>query len=140
MLLLLPMIGGATEPRERAAPHSAASRPRIGRIFFSPAERRLRREGKPNAAEATPETAVIARSPRLLVNGAVSSSTRGRAVWVNGAAVENSPNRAAWTDKDGNIWLRDDGQRARLIRPGQAIDRSSGAIEDLLPSGSVTRH
>jgi hypothetical protein len=76
----------------------------------------------------------------LEINGAVSSSTQGRAVWVNGAAIENSAKfKPAWTDGAGNVWLRDDRRTPRLVRPGQAMDPTSGVIEDLLPAGSVAR-
>jgi hypothetical protein len=60
-------------------------------------------------------------------------------VWINGATVENSAmNKSVWTDRNGNVWLRDDKQGTRLIRPGESIDRN-GTIEDLLRPGSVTR-
>jgi hypothetical protein len=111
---------------------------RIGRIFFSPAERRHRHADKTPAAGAP--GAHAARGQRLQINGAVSSNTQGRAVWVNGAAIENSAAfKSAWTDRAGNVWLRDDQRTPRLVRPGQAVDPASGAIEDLLPAGSVAR-
>jgi hypothetical protein len=76
----------------------------------------------------------------LEINGAISSSAQGRAVWVNGTAIENSAKfKSAWTDRAGSVWLRDDRRAPRLVRPGQAIDPASGAIEDLLPAGSVAR-
>jgi hypothetical protein len=142
LFMLLPLTGGAAEPGEVAArPQAPAGKPRIGRIFFSPAERRLRHEGKPGPVASAPTAADVPRNERLLVNGAVSSSTRGRAVWVNGVVVENSAHHGmAWTDLNGRVWLRDERQNTRVVRPGQAIDRSSGALEDLLPVGSVTRH
>lgn len=112
---------------------------RIGRIFFSPAERRHRYADKAPATDA-PSAGQAARGERLEINGAVSSSTQGRAVWVNGAAVENSAKfKSAWTDRAGNVWLRDDRRAPRMVRPGQAIDPATGATEDLLPSGSVVR-
>jgi hypothetical protein len=76
----------------------------------------------------------------LEINGAISSSTQGRAVWVNGTAIENSAKfKSAWTDRAGGVWLRDYRRAPRLLRPGQALDPASGAIEDLLPAGSVAR-
>jgi hypothetical protein len=127
--------------------HAFIAKPRIGRIFFSPAERRSRHSsGALTAtsveAPATPAAPTSNRSPgrdRLVVNGALSSSTQGRAVWVNGRAVENSErDKSAWTDRNGNVWLVNGDHGVRLIRPGQSIDRS-GVIEDLLPPGAVTR-
>ena len=59
---------------------------------------------------------------------------------VNGAAIENSAKlKSAWADRGGTVWLRDDRRIPRRVLPGQAIDRASGAIDDLLPAGSVTR-
>jgi hypothetical protein len=139
-LLLMPAMGGAIEPAPRAEhPVSLTAKPRIGRIFFSPMERRSRHTSGLSAAPATPTAHRIAAQERFYVNGALSSSTQGRAVWINGAAVENSAVNKAWTDRNGNIWLINGTQGTRLLKPGQSIDRS-GAVEDLLPPGSVTRH
>lgn len=110
---------------------------RIGRIFFSPAERRHRRAEKTPVSEASVPSRA-AHAERMVVNGAVSSNTQGRAVWINGTAVENSA--SVWTDRAGRVWLRDDTKTPRLARPGQAINPATGAMEDLLPAGAVVRH
>jgi hypothetical protein len=130
--------GNAAEPADGArSAHTPAPRTQIGRIFFSPAERRARRGGESKAA---PLANGIAPSERFLIDGAVSSSSKGRAVWINGAPVENSAARkSAWTDRDGNIWFSYESLGTRQMRAGQTIDRS-GKIEDLLPAGAVTRH
>jgi hypothetical protein len=135
ILALVPISSGASPPADR--PRTAAGKPQIGRIFFSPSQRRHRDEDKSPATE-TSNSAAPANSARLLVNGAVSSSAQGRAVWVNGAPIENSakPN-SAWTDRSGNVWLRDEQRVTRRVQPGQTVDVFSGAVEDLLPSGSV---
>ena len=110
----------------------------IGRIFFSPAERRQRYAD--NTPAADPGANHAPRGGRLEINGAVSSSTQGRAVWVNGTAIENSAKiKPAWTDRAGSVWLRDEGHTPRQVRPGQAMDPTSGAVEDLLPPKSVAR-
>jgi hypothetical protein len=119
--------------------HAGSGKIRIGRIFFSPAERRHRYAAKTPAADAHSAERTV-RSERLEINGAISSSTQGRAVWVNGTAIENSAKfKSAWTDRAGSVWLRDDRRAPRLVRPGQAMDPANGAIEDLLPAGSVAR-
>jgi hypothetical protein len=139
-LWLIPALCNGAEPAVPAERHAlAAPRPRIGRIFFSPAERRGSHTSVLNATPAAPATPRITESERLYVNGALSSSTQARTVWVNGQAVENTAvNKAAWTDRNGNVWLNNGKQGTHLVRPGQSIDRS-GAIEDLLPPGSVIR-
>lgn len=125
--------------RRPVAEHGAKERQNPHRQnFFSPAERRHRYADKTPATDAP--SAGTARAERLEINGAISSSTQGRAVWVNGTAIENSARfKSAWTDRAGSVWLRDDRRAPRLVRPGQAIDPASGAIQDLLPAGSVAR-
>ena len=138
---------GDTPPPSRAAesisgarPQALAARPRIGRIFFSPAERARHRDGLAAAPmSAASSGSGPARRERRIVNGALSSGTQGRAVWVNGTAVEDSArDKSAWTDRNGNVWLMNGAQGTHLIKPGQSIDRN-GAIEDLLPAGAVSR-
>jgi hypothetical protein len=135
------LVGGGTESSQREArPPAYAAKPRIGRIFFSPAERARHRDG----FVATPTPAAQsgggpAPRERRVVNGALSTGTRGRAVWVNGTAVEDSAReKPAWTDRNGNIWVMNGAEGTHLLKPGQSIDRS-GVIEDLLPPGSVAR-
>jgi hypothetical protein len=146
LVVLSPALCGAAPPADVSSPNASppstvpvSGKVRIGRIFFSPAERRHRYADKTPATDA-PDTARAARAERLEINGAISSSTQGRAVWVNGTAIENSAKfKSAWTDRAGSVWLRDDRRTPRRVRPGQAIDPASGAIEDLLPAGSVAR-
>jgi hypothetical protein len=152
-LLLITTAAGATEPVgtelvgrtaesiDVARPHASAARPRIGRIFFSPAARRSHHG---DGLAATPMSAAAsdsgpARRERRIVNGALSSGTQGRAVWVNGTAVEDSArDKSAWTDRNGNVWLMNGTEGTHLVKPGQSIDRN-GVIEDLLPPGAVAR-
>jgi hypothetical protein len=162
LVVLSPTLRGAAPPVEVSFPNTSPLKPpealptdaflsdgarrnarsskvHIGRIFFSPAERRHRYADRTPPTDA-PSTAHAARAGRLEINGAVSTSTQGRAVWVNGTAIENSVKfKPAWTDRVGSVWLRDDRRTPRVVRPGQAMDRASGAIEDLLPAGSVAR-
>ncbi len=122
-----------TTPRAQAT----GGRISIGRIFFSPTER-LQRHAEKTPATGGASLSTHAAPGHLVVNGAVSSSTQGRAVWVNGAPAVNSA--SAWTDRTGKVWLRDDEHTPRILRPGQAIDLANGKIVDLLPAGSVVRH
>jgi hypothetical protein len=154
VLSLTATVAAATEPDSRAPesidgaarPHALAATPRIGRIFFSPSERRIRRGGGLAAAPvpaAPVPAAPIGSDPaprqRRVVNGALRSSTQGRVVWVNGTAVEDFVrDKSAWTDRNGNVWLMNGTQGTHLVKPGQSIDRN-GVIEDLLPPGAVAR-
>ena len=150
LLMLAPSVSGADSPTAAPAAdappinaqrtHAQAAETRIGRIFFSPAERRRRYADREQPATDAPGTSRVVRGERLEVNGAVSSSTQGRAVWVNGTAIEDSAKlKSAWTELGGKVWLRDERHIPHLVRPGQAIDPASGAIEDLLPPKSVAR-
>jgi hypothetical protein len=123
-------------PATKSAP---AAKIRIGRIFFSPAERRHRSDKASSKADAR-STRDSAGAERFFVNGAISSSSQGRAVWVNGVPIEDSAKlNSAWTDSSGRVWLRDDRHIPRRVQPGQAFDPASGAVDDLLPAGSVAR-
>src|SRR5260221_256236 len=95
-LLLSTTVAHATEPVSTepvsvttesidgaASPHVSAARPRIGKIFFSPAERRSRHRDALAATPAVPAGSGAAPRERRIVNGALSSGTQGRAVWVN---------------------------------------------------------
>jgi hypothetical protein len=139
--IALASLGNAAEPASVASDDSAgkalafSTQPRIGRIFFSPAERRRRR-----SVELEPTGGGNVSNERLVVNGALSAGAHGRAVWVNGKVVENSVrNKSAWTDRNGNVWVINQDRTTRLILPGQSINRS-GVVEDLVPPGAVTRH
>jgi hypothetical protein len=135
-LCVVPRMGRGVESAA-ADPHSTNPRARIGRIFFSPAERRSRRNGGLDAARAAPAPAAADPSGRMLVNGAVRSSDHARVVWVNGVAIDGSvAGASAWTDRNGNIWLRMASGRPVLMRAGQALERG-GTVDDLLPAGSV---
>ena len=146
LLALAPALSGAAPPLDippldgAQSTHARSGKTRIGRIFFSPAERHHRYAEKARPATDAPGANHTPRRARLVINGAVSSSTQGRAVWVNGTEIENSATpKSAWTLRDGSVWLRDKQLIPHPVRPGQAIDPASGAIEDLLPAGSVTR-
>src|SRR5258705_4139070 len=77
--LLFIAVAGATEPVGRAAesidhearPHGLAAKPRIGRIFFSPAERRSRHDG--TATPAKPIGNRIQTPDRLVGNRVLGS-------------------------------------------------------------------
>lgn len=138
-LMLVPAVSGANEPVELTQHSNTVSKSRIGRIFFTPEERRTRRAGVRAAGGSTALAAKRVPRGRLLVNGAISSGGRAAAVWVNGEAVEDSAvNGPIHTDRGGNVWVSDGSQKGVLVRPGQSVG-PGGVVDDLLPPGSVTR-
>jgi hypothetical protein len=135
LLLFMAAAGQAGEPGGAHSSHAIVPKPPIGRIFFSPAERRALR-GTPRAGSSANS---VSPSEHFSVDGAVSSSTKGRAVWINEVPIDNlAVKKSAWTDSKGNVWFSYESLGTHLMRPGQTIDRS-GKIEDLLPAGAVTR-
>ena len=138
-LLLNASLLSAAEPilKRTAGVARRAQTASIGRIFFTPAERRHRNSSGAAATDSAAGSADTHPHDRLIVNGALTSQSRGRAVWLNGSVTEKSAGAAAWADRNGNVWLtRGDG--THLLKPGQSIDHT-GRIEDLLPPGSVSR-
>ena len=120
-LLLLPALGSALEPAGHAERTvKSAERPRIGRIFSAP---NSRPGARPAGLRATPAAlpAPGAARQRTYVNGTLSVDSRPRAVWINGVPVA-----ASYV-----------GQATHSLRPGQSIGHD-GAIEDLLPPGSIS--
>jgi hypothetical protein len=113
----------------------------IGRLFFTPeqraaldARRKARVPDKPAAVLAAPAVA----PPVTQLDGYVRSS-RGRAtVWVNGALDDPPPGERLLPDPDGRVPLStgEGGPRVRL-KPGQAVDRSTGEIVDLVGNGRI---
>lgn len=140
VIMLGASFGAAAEPAGTPPPAVPIVKPPMGRVFFTPAERRLHRGTGPVARPGTPDVGGGSHAvSSQIVNGVLSSSTQGRAVWVNGAAVKSSgPGKSAWSDRNGNVWLTDADERTHLLKPGQSIDHT-GAIRDLLPPGSVIR-
>jgi hypothetical protein len=136
LLLFMAAAGHAAEPTAGAhSSYAIVPRAPIGRIFFSPAERRAARGTSKTASSSNG----VAPSERFSIDGAVSSSAKGRAVWINEVPIENSAmKKSAWTDSKGNVWFSYQSLGTHVMRPGQTIDRS-GKIEDLLPAGAVTR-
>jgi hypothetical protein len=135
LLLLVASAAPAAEPTSTQSAQAATAKPPIGRIFFSPAERRAAR-GASKAASANG----VVPSERFSIDGAVSADAKGRAVWINEVPIDNSAaKKSAWTDAKGNVWFRYESLGSHVLRPGQSIDRE-GKIEDLLPPNAVTRH
>ena len=121
-LLLVPALSGAIEPAVHAERGGKfAERPPIGRIFSAPSSRP---GARPDGLRATPAAlpAPGAARQRTYVNGTLSVDSRPQAVWLNGVPVAASSVS----------------QATHAVKPGQSIGHD-GAIEDLLPPGSITR-
>ena len=123
-----------------AAPASYAQE--LGRLFFTPeqraaldARRKARVPDKPAAAAVT--------SPVTRLDGYVRRSDGPSTVWVNGESVgvegRDAP-RIESGQRDGRVSVPvSEGRGARFsLKPGQAIDRGTGEIRDVLgPNGEL---
>lgn len=112
------------------ATHSAEP---LGRLFFTPSQRAAldagKQVGKPRTVRA-----VAPRGPRAVtLNGVVTRSDGGTAVWINGheAAGKTVPGiRASASATDptsAQLRVGDTGKSVRL-RVGQQLDRVSGKV------------
>lgn len=116
----VPVVGGAAEP--------------LGRLFFTPAERKALDAGQFAATQKIPDKP----APRTVrLDGVVTRSDSDRTVWVNGTAyhggapdgVQVKTNRATPASTTIQIPGKTAGTRVKV---GQRLDLNSGQIrEDL---------
>ncbi len=106
----------------------------LGRLFFTPEQRDAldarRRARVPDKPAPTPAFV----SPVTRLDGYVRRSDGRSTVWVNGDTLDDARPQA-----DGRVAVPvgEGGARARL-KPGEALDRSSGEVTDILgPSGEI---
>ena len=115
----------------------------LGRLFFTPEQRAAldaRRKARvPDKPAATPVT----ESPVTRVNGAVQRGSGRSTVWVNGEMIpENAqPDSARVTprgSKPGSVSVPlGENAPPRDLRVGEALDRGSGEVRDLLGEGEI---
>jgi hypothetical protein len=115
----------------------------LGRLFFTPEQRAALDARRKARVPDTPAVAVAA-SPTTRVDGFVRRSGGPSTVWVNGEPLgEHGPEaprivRGATSDPRVSVPVGDGGTRFSL-KPGQVLDRGSGAITDVLGPGGELR-
>ena len=132
--LLIPVMLGAA---------GAAQSQELGRLFFTPEQRSAldaRRKARvPDKPAAVPMT----ESPVTRIDGAVRRSDGRSTVWVNGEAIpEGARGEGARVAPGGrsegkvSVPVGEGGQRYEL-RPGEALDRGSGEVRDVIGDGEI---
>ncbi|MBI5041505.1 MAG: hypothetical protein HZB57_10030 [Gammaproteobacteria bacterium] len=99
----------------------------LGRLFTSTAERAridTLRSGKQLQQD---DATSIPSGDRVVVNGTLRGSDGKRLVWLNGTPVKPGSSRNMTLLRDGRVQLTwRDG--AKILKPGQGIDQTSGEI------------
>lgn len=112
----------------------AAAADDLGRLFFTPeqrkaldARRKARMPDKPAAAIA---------SPTVRLDGYVKRSGGKSTVWVNGEPVE-SPARLPESSEAPVTVSTGDGARPARLKPGETLDRGNGDVSDVIGGGEI---
>ena len=128
ILIALVMLGTLISPQLNAQDNPGVSK--LGRLFFSPQQRQeFDRRRELNIQEATTVVESV-----FTVNGHISRSSGKSTTWVNGIAQ----NEAYKTDNPASILLQPVQDEPPVsLKVGQTLDRNSGAIKNVMPSGEI---
>jgi hypothetical protein len=108
----------------------------LGRLFFTP-EQRTALDARRKARVPDKPAAVVVASPTTRVDGYVKRSGGRSTVWVNGESMPEGPSEARIGDGERvSIPIGEAGRRATL-RPGEALDRSTGEVRDVIGDGEI---
>jgi hypothetical protein len=129
-------------PAATPAQRATGATVELGRLFFTPEERRefdRRRDTK------TPEKPPAATDPTLTIDGVVTRSSGKRTVWINGAAHNDGAQPdgiAIGTSRQtpGRIVVRPSGAPPIPAKVGETVDRATGEAGAALGGGSIATH
>jgi hypothetical protein len=107
----------------------------VGRLFFTP-EQRAALDARRRARVPDKPAAVVVASPTTKLDGYVKRSGGPSTVWVNGEPLPEGAGDAPRIGPKVSISVGDGGRRATL-RPGEAIDRDTGEVRDVLGDGEI---
>jgi hypothetical protein len=116
----------------------AARAQELGRLFFTP-EQRAALDARRKARLPDKPAAPVVAAPVTRVDGYVKRSGGPSTVWINGDPLTESAPEAPRIDapKDSvSITLGEGGGRTRL-KPGEALDRGTGEVQDLIGDGEI---
>lgn len=114
----------------------AAHADELGRLFLTPAQRAdldARRKAR------LPDKPAAVASPITRVDGYVKRSQGPSTVWMNGESLsESSPEspRIEGPGRGVSFSVGENGRRVRL-KPGEALDRASGEVKDIIGNGEI---
>jgi hypothetical protein len=122
-----------------AGPAQPAAAQEIGRLFFTPEQRRALDARRRARMPDRPSAPVVA-SPTTRLNGYVQRGNGKSTVFVNGEAVpENAPEAPRIGSGRVTVNVGESGARAGL-KPGESLDRSTGEVRDVLGNGEIRVH
>lgn len=123
-----------------AIPVPAPAQERLGRLFFTPAQRAsldVARSQRARAALAPDKSEEAAPVPQTITYGGLVRRSDGKTtVWINNQAVHDreSPGAAAIVGRvraDGSVTLQvPQSGRSVSLKPGQSVELLSGAVEE----------
>jgi hypothetical protein len=100
----------------------------MGRLFFTPEQREALDARRRARVPDKPAAAPLVASPTTRLDGYVTRSDGKHTVWVNGDTADDSAPQA-----DGRVPVPAGDSRARVrLKPGQVLDRGTGAVTDVL--------
>ena len=115
-----------------AMPHLAAAE-ELGRLFFSPEQRRALDARRQTRTPDKPAAVVI--SPTMRLDGYVKRSGGKSTVWVNGEAVDSPAPLPDGTE--ARVAVRAEGGRPVRMKPGETLDRGNGQVRDVIGGGEI---
>jgi hypothetical protein len=121
----------------------AAHAEELGRLFFTPAQRAALDARRKAHVPDRPNTPALA-SPVTRVDGFVKRSEGPSTVWINGESASESSPEAPRIEAPPqgageprvSVNVGENGRRVRL-KPGEAVDRSSGEVKDVIGDGEI---
>ena len=114
---------------------TASASQEVGRLFFTP-EQRAALDARRRARVPDKAAAVVVASPTTKLDGYVKRSGGPSTVWVNGEPLPEGAGDAPRIGPRVSISVGEGGRRATL-RPGEAIDRDTGEVRDVLGDGEI---
>ena len=130
------------QPLPAAAPvaHATETSVELGRLFFTPEQRREFDRQRDTQTENRP---LAASDPTLTIDGVVTRSSGKRTVWINGAAHNDGAQPdgiAIGTSRQtpGRVVVRPSGAPAIPAKVGETVDRTTGETGGVLGKGALT--
>jgi hypothetical protein len=110
----------------------------LGRLFFTPEQRAALDARRKARVPDRPSAAVVA-SPTTTLDGYVKRSGGRSTVWVNGEALPEGSGDAPriGSSGDGRVSVPIGEGRRAGIKPGEAIDRGTGEVRDVIGNGEI---
>jgi hypothetical protein len=113
----------------------AASAQELGRLFFTPEQRRALDARRSARVPDRPAAAVVA-SPTLRLDGYVKRSGGKSTVWINGEPADDTVRLPSASESTVTLGIGDTGARVRM-KPGQSLDRGNGEVRDGIGDGEI---